>query len=210
MLKPTFLNWAGITAGLLSLLPPTANAGQDSRKREEIINQHMKSVEVLLKKNPIGASPSQDRIDLIRKGCSTIVKEIFSDLKRNELMDEKMTSYQEYWKKLEDSPLLTRPESGKAFEAVLTSYSKNLALAAVGDRCTVSVSASKGNGAVVKYVKAVDAAAGTLSELGISTTQAEVEKAEYVFVTYRSGKETGRTSKKDCTGSKQIVEVSEN
>ena len=210
MLNPTFLNCAAFAAALVCLLPPATYAGQDSTKRKEIVTNHLKLLELALEEVWGAETLKAEHVETIKRIYPTTVKEMFSDLKKNDLIDEKMTSYQEYWKKLEDSPLFTRPASPKALAALLTSFSKNVTLAAAGDRCTVSVSASKGNGAVVKYVKAVDAADGSLKELGISTTQAELEKAEYVFVTFRSGKETGRTSKKDCTGSKQIVEIPEN
>jgi hypothetical protein len=120
-----------------------------------------------------------------------------------------MTSYEAYWKRLQDSPLLTRPESPKLLAVVLTSFSTNLRLAAEGGRCTVSVSASKGNGATVKCAKAADAAAGPYTELGISATQAELEKADYIFIAIRNGNETGRTDRRDCTGAKQTVEIPE-
>jgi hypothetical protein len=61
----------------------------------------------------------------------------------------------------------------------------------------------------VKCAKVADAANGPFNEIGISTTQAELEKADYVFIAVRGGKETGRTDRKDCTGSKQTVEIPE-
>jgi hypothetical protein len=124
-------------------------------------------------------------------------------------MTDKLKTYEEYWKILQDSPQVKKADSPQMLNAILVSYGKNLLLAAEGKRCTVTASASNGSGAVVKCAKAADAKSGPFLELGISAVSAEVEKAEYVFIAYRKNKETGRTDRKDCTGDNQTVEIPE-
>jgi hypothetical protein len=74
--------------------------------------------------------------------------------------------------------------------------------------CTVVVGASKGTGAIVKYAKAADAVRmGAFKDMGFTLVTQEIERAEYIFKSYRSGKETGSTGRVPCVSSTKPVTV---
>jgi hypothetical protein len=202
MWKTTILGCAAFSAVVVCLSSPFAHAQEEARKG--IVMNHFRRffnepLENIVKKAYI----TDVKIAVAKEEFDEAVTATFAELRRRDLMNNKMISYEKYWKNV------VKPESPRILAIMLTSYAKNLILAAEGGRCTVSASASGGNGAVVKCAKAADANDGPFNELGISTVQAEVEKANYVFIAFRNGKETGRTDQKDCTGSTQTVEISE-
>jgi hypothetical protein len=215
MCKSTLLSCVAIAAIMACLCTPSSHAQEEGQRFEKnpqiaIVSRYFR---VLFSEplNDVLTHPSifDVSVSASKERFAQAVAATFKELRDKGFMNEKMTKYERYWDSLQKSPPFTKPDFHPMLAPVLASYGRNLILAAEGNRCTVSASASKGTGAVVKCAKAADAKSGPFVELGITTAQAEVEKAAYVFIAYRNNKETGRTDQKDCTGSNQTVDIPE-
>lgn len=157
----------------------------------------------------IAARPDISRVPIRAnvEGFDQAVAEAIRGLK-NADANPKIAEYEKYWGYMKNSQLKNAGREER--DLALTCFAKNLFLAADGTRCTVTASAARGTGGIIRYAKPVDANAGRFFDLGLSTAVGEIEKSDYIFVVIRNGAETGRTSKKDCTGSKQTVDIPEN
>jgi hypothetical protein len=147
--------------------------------------------------------PDLSDLDEIRQATT----KTFAQLDKSGLLDPRLAAYENQWTKLKD--LKAAPaEFGERAVTFVEAFIACGTAAHKGTKATVTVGASKGDGALIKYVKAADAAAGVPSnQFGISLVTKEIERAAYIFQAFRNGKETGRTDRVDCTDSKQPVVV---
>jgi hypothetical protein len=131
----------------------------------------------------------------------------FAGLAGDNLLNDKMVLYERVWqaKKPRMRGWIEEPP------VAVDDFFENLALAAEGNLCTVTVNAKRGDGAEVHYAKKIDAAAGNFKTMpGNTMVIKDIERADYVFQAYRDGKQTGQTKDPvDCTIDKQIVTVPE-
>jgi hypothetical protein len=219
MYKYQLLLLGALIVALVCFLP-LPSSGQDDHSKKFVENAKTKVVGRLFQvvfdePDPVGnlkkysAQFSEVKVYSSTNDFVKAVDAVFSDLHSRDLMTKKLETYEKHWKDLRKSSHISKPESPKMRDLVMASFATNLFLAAEGGRCTVTVSASGGTGAVVKCAKAADAESGPFRELGLSTIPADVEKANYVFIAYRKSVETGRTDQKDCTGSTASVEIPE-
>lgn len=138
---------------------------------------------------------------LVSKGDATFV--VLTDEKA---MDDKLKAYEVRWVDMKGQ-FLKDPGDRRSLLKI-EEFSINVKLAGKGDKCTVSISATNGSGATVKYAKAADAAKGKFDEFPEQTTiMREIEPANYVFKSFRNGKETGKKGPVDCTDTKKAVKV---
>lgn len=131
----------------------------------------------------------------------------FQQLAEKQLLDKKLTAYQTHWGLLK--PALQANPLDKWTITKLGLFGAEVVKAAKGGMCTIVISASGGEGAIVHYAKAHDVDLGrSYSQLpGTTTIIHELERAEYKFKCFRSGKETGKTDIVACTDSKAPVKV---
>jgi hypothetical protein len=179
---------------------------QDNPRKQVIANNLNAVVGDVAK---IAAAPNPSEVQLQNSEANLIVAvdSAFNQLKSQNLNQGKMQHYEVYWNHLKRDRLNQADNAQK--KTLLLSFAANFYRAADDTGCTVSVSASKGFGAAIRCAKAADAATGPFLDLGLTTVQADIEKASYVFIAIRNGQETGR-AQKDCTGARQSVEIVEN
>jgi hypothetical protein len=131
----------------------------------------------------------------------------FQELAKKRLLDKKLGAYQTHWGLLK--PVFEANPRDEMTLTKLDGFSAQFVKAAMGGNCTIVISASAGEGAIVHDAKAHDADLGrAYKELpGTTTIIYELERAEYKFKSFRGKKETGRTDIVACTDSKTPVRV---
>lgn len=151
------------------------------------------------------SAKTKEDADKAAKGFSASTDDVFRRLESDKLIDDKLEAYRAYWKAL--GPKLEKAPQNKAVLAAVEAFPDDLLAAAKGNKCTVTVSASKGDGAEITYIKFVDDGKAKDSHFGVTLVTKEVEAAEYVFRSHRKGAQTGE-SKVKCTDTKKPVAVS--
>ena len=133
---------------------------------------------------------------------------LFGALTRSNLVTDGLKSYELAWHyQLQSSLLSSALTLGIAEDVRLFRTGLGLASERKGTT-TVTVSASKGNGAVVKFAKLPDAERGLFTDFGVTTAVRDIESAKYEFHTYREGRDTGK-SIWSCTGDAVWVPIME-
>ena len=147
--------------------------------------------------------PNKSTVERIK----TATDETFSILHSEKLMTTRLDAYESHWtsiKKIED---------GLVFGVKATPFVKAFTVAGQDgankvSTCTILVSASKGDGAVIRYIKSAELKGGKFKELGVTVVIQEVERAEYVFKSYRNDVETGSTQGVPYVDAKKTVKIS--
>lgn len=123
----------------------------------------------------------------------------FDALIGENLLDDRLSVYEIRWRYLLRNELVRGMKSAATI-ADTQLFFASIVPAIMGDKrtVTVTVSASRGSDAVVKYAKAADAAKGVFGDLGLTVLTRELERARFVFRTLREGKQTGEVTW-DCT-----------
>lgn len=131
----------------------------------------------------------------------------FQVLAEMRLLDNKLAAYQTHWSLLK--PALRANPRDEMTITKLDGFGIEFGKAAKGGKCTIVISASSGEGAIVHYAKAHDAELGRAYRQlpGTTTIIYELERAEYKFKCFRNAKETGRTNVVACTDSKAPVNL---
>jgi hypothetical protein len=132
----------------------------------------------------------------------------FRLLREEKLTNPRIDAYEGQWKYIKkfDKTSLTFAERVIPFaESFITAgrEGRNNVLT-----CTVTVTAAKGDGGVIRFIKTAAAAQGGKDkEFGVTVATKDVERAEYIFKCYRNDKETGATKGIACTDTKKPVIV---
>lgn len=131
------------------------------------------------------------------------IDKLFVESRRMYLMNDKLSAYALAWQGQRPRVLATGDERIRSTEAL--ALLDSLKLAARNTSCSVMVSTSRGFYAEVRYRKVSNPA---FENFGLSGDTREVERAKYVFESYRKGMKTGEVTE-DCTDRTQKVEIHE-
>jgi len=139
--------------------------------------------------------------------------DLFMDLHARGELNKKDATYEYYWETVL-KPLACKAYAGDAsaedrFLARFARFAHHVCLAAANTDCTVTITTSRGNGATIRYAKVPDADEDRFYTLAEPTmTITELERASYVFQSWRGATKTGEGCY-DCTGEAVSIEIQE-
>lgn len=193
-----------LTIGLFTLftLVESCWADEAAIKRQQIIAESFKAADKHLeewKAATTNKEAARAADSLIAAG-----NDCFQKLKDADLLNAKLQAYHTHWEHL--SAVVQKNANKKGLLEQLDDFIKNLKLAAIGGRCTVSVTTSNGDGATIKYAKIADVDKPFMT-LGQSPVLKEIEKGDYDFKSYRGDTETGDSGRTPCTDPDKAVPV---
>lgn len=171
----------------VTLSPPDAE-----RRRQDIVNQYIQIANAPAKKLLLG---DIDAANLF----VTSTNNAFEAWIGGNLLNDRVRAYELSWSYQLRRGLLLQVKDPTWIASTQTFYT-SLQRQALSDKrtVTVTVSASRGDGALVKYAKTADAANDLFTDMGFTVVTRELERARYVFRTYRVGRQTGQATW-DCT-----------
>lgn len=185
------------------VLPPASADEQ----REQKVTAYLRSLETdlgaLSDKNAAEAAKVAQKIG---KDTTTMFQGVY----RENLTNDRLAAYAKYWTYGLGDRFAENPAGQKAAMKVFAAGLAESIKGRKSNKCSVTVVASNGEGAVIKYAKPPDDRKGIFKEMPRPTMVThDVERAQYIFHSYRNGRETGKTEAIVCTGETQPVVVSE-
>ncbi len=134
-------------------------------------------------------------------------KGLFLYLHERQLMDDRLTLYEETWAH-SIAPALSNKNMLVAGKAWSSSFTADLTKADAG-KCTAYVVSLPNAGAEIRYALPADAATNTFSDGGVTPRPVEVPRDFLIFALFRNGRETKRTGRVDCTVPHRMVDIKE-
>jgi hypothetical protein len=133
----------------------------------------------------------------------------FRDLHKHVLFNDRTQAYEALWAHQLHPALVVDPQDMKLLTQ-LEQFAPNISGSQDKKNCTVEVFTQPDGGATFRYAKAADAAQNRFKDHPKPTMDTfEVERAHYVFQTFRDDKKTGEKEGVDCTKERQVVIVKE-
>jgi hypothetical protein len=175
--------------------------------RKMLIGSYVESMELSVK--DLRRASNERVAGSVSRIIVEATNDLFGRLANGQVFDDKTSAYDLVWRNQLRASLAAHPRDATTILS-LQQFLDEFSASVRGDKCTVTVCSSKGNGASVRYAKLPDARRNIFKEMpALTVTSAEVEPAKYVFQSFRAMKKTGETESIECTGETACVTIPE-